>query len=92
LKANVYNTNYYKHKIPLNYQNRNIHLYIHIYCYLLIVIIGYYNAKVGRGGSLNNFVDYAKYALSKIGVDKKQVHMLNPISSIVLMYMTEIRF
>ncbi|XP_071556898.1 probable methyltransferase-like protein 25 [Temnothorax nylanderi] len=35
--------------------------------------MGYYNAKVGRGGSLNNFADYAKCALSKIGVDKKQI-------------------
>lgn len=35
--------------------------------------MGYYNAKVGRGGPLNNFADYAKYALSKIGVDKKQI-------------------
>ncbi|XP_077266892.1 putative methyltransferase-like protein 25 isoform X1 [Temnothorax americanus] len=33
----------------------------------------YYNAKIGRGGSLNNFADYAKCALSKIGVDKKQI-------------------
>jgi len=66
-------------------------LYIHIYCYLLnIVIIGYYNAKVGRGGPLNNFVDYAKCALSKIGVDKKQVYVKPYLSSIVLMYMTEI--
>ncbi|XP_012533019.1 methyltransferase-like protein 25 [Monomorium pharaonis] len=35
--------------------------------------MGYYNAKVGRGGPLNNFTDYAKYALTKIGVDKKQI-------------------
>lgn len=35
--------------------------------------MGYYNAKVGRGGPLNNFADYAKCALSKIGVDKKQI-------------------
>lgn len=35
--------------------------------------MGYYNAKIGRGGPLNNFVDYAKCALSKIGMDKKQI-------------------
>ncbi|XP_020288739.1 methyltransferase-like protein 25 isoform X2 [Pseudomyrmex gracilis] len=35
--------------------------------------MGYYNAKVGRGGPLDNFVDYAKWALSKIGIDNKQV-------------------
>lgn len=35
--------------------------------------MGYYNAKVGRGGPLNNFADYAKCALSKIGVNKKQI-------------------
>ncbi|KAL6262549.1 hypothetical protein P5V15_005342 [Pogonomyrmex californicus] len=35
--------------------------------------MGYYNAKIGRGGPLNNFADYAKYALSKIGLDKEQI-------------------
>ncbi|XP_011871222.1 PREDICTED: methyltransferase-like protein 25 [Vollenhovia emeryi] len=35
--------------------------------------MGHYNAKVGRGGSFNNFADYAKCALSKLGVDKKQI-------------------
>ncbi|KAL0113685.1 hypothetical protein PUN28_012665 [Cardiocondyla obscurior] len=35
--------------------------------------MGYHNAKVGRGGSLDNFADYAIRALYKIGVDKKQI-------------------
>ncbi|EZA51381.1 hypothetical protein DMN91_006791 [Ooceraea biroi] len=35
--------------------------------------MGHYNAKVGRGGPLNNFPDYAKWALSKIRVDNKMI-------------------
>lgn len=35
--------------------------------------LGYYNAKVGRNGPVDNFPNYAKWALSKIGVDNKQI-------------------
>lgn len=35
--------------------------------------MGYYNAKVGRGGPLDSFINYAKWALSKIGVDNKEI-------------------
>lgn len=39
----------------------------------MLFLIGYYNTKVGRNGPVDNFVNYAKWALSKIGVDNKQV-------------------
>lgn len=42
---------------------------------VLLFSTGYCNAKVGRGGPLDNFVDYAKWALSKIGIDNKQVRI-----------------
>ncbi|XP_077266893.1 putative methyltransferase-like protein 25 isoform X2 [Temnothorax americanus] len=56
---------------------RNKHLSPSLFYRAVLQVIlrsmGYYNAKIGRGGSLNNFADYAKCALSKIGVDKKQI-------------------
>ncbi|XP_025264573.1 methyltransferase-like protein 25 [Camponotus floridanus] len=40
---------------------------------IILHSMGYYNTKVGRGGPLDNFADYAKWALSKIGIDNKQI-------------------
>ncbi|XP_014469547.1 PREDICTED: methyltransferase-like protein 25 [Dinoponera quadriceps] len=44
--------------------------------------MGRYNAKVGRGGPLDNFADYAKWALSKIGIDNKQIPSVDLLQQI----------
>ncbi|KAL6446105.1 hypothetical protein ACFW04_001033 [Cataglyphis niger] len=51
--------------------------------------IGYYNTKVGSGGPLDNFADYAKWALSKIGVDNKQIPSTRALQKI---YQSHIHF
>lgn len=33
------------------------------------------NARVGRGGPSNNFSSYAKWALTKLGVQKEKVNI-----------------
>jgi hypothetical protein len=48
--------------------------------------IGYYDTKVGRGGPLDNFADYAKWALSKIGVDNKQIPSTRALQEIYQNY------
>ncbi|XP_032691407.1 methyltransferase-like protein 25 isoform X2 [Odontomachus brunneus] len=44
--------------------------------------MGHYNTKVGRGGPLDNFADYAKWALSKIGMDNKQIPSVDMLQQI----------
>ncbi|XP_012222318.1 probable methyltransferase-like protein 25 [Linepithema humile] len=44
--------------------------------------MGYYNTKVGRNGPVDNFVNYAKWALSKIGVDNKQIPSITVLQEI----------
>ncbi|KAM0730451.1 putative methyltransferase-like protein 25 [Formica fusca] len=51
--------------------------------------MGYYNTKVGSGGPLDNFPDYAKWALSKIGVDNKQIPSTRALQEI---YQNHIHF
>ncbi|XP_018396508.1 PREDICTED: methyltransferase-like protein 25 [Cyphomyrmex costatus] len=64
-QQSVERSRYNKHLSPLLFYRAVLQVILHS--------MGYYNAKVGRGGPLNNFVDYAKCALSRIGMDKKQI-------------------
>ncbi|XP_012061091.1 PREDICTED: methyltransferase-like protein 25 [Atta cephalotes] len=64
-QQSIERSRYNKHLSPSLFYRAVLQIILHS--------LGYYNAKVGRGGPLNNFVDYAKCALSKIGVDKNQI-------------------
>lgn len=78
-QQSIERSRYNKHLSPSLFYRAVLQIILHS--------MGYYNAKVGRSGPLNNFADYAKYALSKIGVDKNQVRVN---FSFVLIYHTEI--
>ncbi|XP_018367262.1 PREDICTED: methyltransferase-like protein 25 [Trachymyrmex cornetzi] len=64
-QQSIERSRYNKHLSPSLFYRAVLQIILHS--------MGYYNAKVGRGGPLNNFADYAKCALSKIGVDKNQI-------------------
>lgn len=64
-QQSIERSRYNKHLSPSLFYRAVLQIILHS--------MGYYNAKVGRSGPLNNFADYAKYALSKIGVDKNQI-------------------
>ncbi|KAG5313389.1 MET25 protein, partial [Acromyrmex insinuator] len=64
-QQSIERSRYNKHLSPSLFYRAVLQIILHS--------MGYYNAKIGRSGPLNNFADYAKYALSKIGVDKNQI-------------------
>ncbi|XP_072759121.1 probable methyltransferase-like protein 25 [Anoplolepis gracilipes] len=53
---------------------------------IILHSMGYYNTKVGRGGPLDNFANYAKWALSKIGIDNKQIPSTHALQEIYQSY------
>lgn len=52
-----------------------ISLFVIVYTifFSLFLLIGIYDARVGRGGPLNDFTSYARWAFSRIGVKPEKV-------------------